>query len=258
MSPTFFDRVVVHLALELAKNAQQIQDWLYDAAQGNSSTQVYWRSTPHPEQQPRFIDATFTIVSEGPTPRVQVQFGYLYTIRSDRSSKYCRRLPFSSQDLNNHAQSLDLVLDEATPREISASLARALESKLQFRNDDYNYLQCYNEELEQWGSLIIEGLSESELDATCTNLLFHNLRTFSIPDKALTEIDRKGVDNALERLFLQFSASVEVVDEAPVVAGAESSSPRAHVAKQSKAGYRQMPAKKRRRGLSELKLKAND
>jgi hypothetical protein len=277
---------MVHLALELLQDAQQIQDWLRSSTtMAQTTKKLYWRSAPQPpnKQQPCFVDVTFTIASDGPSPKIQMQFGYL-TIQSGSSgashnnnisskdddsfssSTYCCcRDPFSPDDLSNHATSLDLVLDEADPRAFSASLARALESNLRLGQDgNRNSLQCYYDELDQWGCLLRCGpeggrMSESKLDATCTNLLLQNLRTFDGSDnKTIREIDRTAVDHALQQYWAEWndSSAAVAVEELLVVAPPVSSN---SSAKAMVAGYRQIPNnKRRRRGLSELKLKASN
>ena len=275
------------------------------------------------DQQPRFIDVTFTIAEA----KLQLRFGYLYSSNvvkeedpSSSSSYYVSwRHPFSFGELKNLARSLDLVLDvdddddvddvngeEMTARAFSASFARALEeSKLRFvgrGKDDpgpNSLVQCYYSELDQWGSLsscpqheveeeeggggaaaAAVGWSVSELDATCTHLLFQNLRSFDVvssndkttnTNTTITELDRTTVKELLERCLAQPLLHQWLLGEAGDV-GTAVSTPAAPggmpssiplvstttvptTTNTAKIGYRQMP-KKRRRGPSELKFKA--
>ena len=283
------------------------------------------------DQQPRFIDVTFTIAEA----KLQLRFGYLYssnvvkeeeedapvTRPSSSSSYYVSwRHPFSFGELKNLARSLDLVLDvdddnddddvngkEMTARAFSASFARALEeSKLRFGRDKDDpgpnslLVQCYYSELDQWGSLsscpqheveeeegggaaaatATAGWSVSELDATCTHLLFQNLRSFDVvssndkttnTNATITELDRTTVKELLERclaqpLLHQWMLGEEgdvgtAVSTPAAPGGMPSSIPLVSTTtvptttNTAKIGYRQMP-KKRRRGPSELKFKA--
>jgi len=154
---------------------------------------------------------------------------------------------------------------------------------LRFGTDDNDHVtkslvQCYYSELDQWGSLSCPqkeeeevesaaagGWSESELDATCTHLLFQNLRSFDVvsSDKlTITELDRTTVKDALERCLAQ-PLPHRLSGEGGVVTAVSTTTPggmpslplASTLSTNTKTGYRQMP-KKRRRGPSELKFKA--
>lgn len=194
-----------------------------------------------------------------------------------------------SVDLVWDEQQMD---DEANLQALSATFCRALESKLRFddnphstntknNNDNTPSLLCYYSELDQWGRLDCRhGLSESILDTNCTQLLFQNLRHFgdkvSDTKRMITDLDRMTVGQTLQRYFQSqvwnssSSPLGEKVRTDNVPKGSSGvinippptsskpvavSSSSAAAANKATTGFRQLP-KKRRRGTSELKLKA--
>lgn len=311
MAPaSFLDRLTLHLALELLKDAAGIQAWLLspakEAANANDTTNrgnpddrlvLYWRSKPQMgPDAPCFVDITFCMMNDDGcdvSPREETgqpqrsrrrltfQVGYLRfeskegatVAAADKdatttSSTYIQNALFSTEDLQHHAQSLDLVLEQATPQTLAASLAQAMQSQWRICRDDDDddkgkeSLQCYYQELDQWGSLGGSGgISSSCLDATATRLLLQNLKSFEDHQshkKVVTQVNRQACEALLEQWMDSAPSTNNRETESKTATSVAQATTQVKPAKKkATAGFRQLP-KKRSRKSSGLKIRALD